>query len=329
VNARWILSQTLLAVVVVSSSAFADSPPVLSFTFGGTTQYAGVRMNGPRGIARGSGGDVYVSDTHNHRILRFSSMGSFLQAIPIPLFFPLPSGLDVDGAGNIFVACTARHEIIKLSTSGIHLATYGSSGTGQLQFSYPYAVVVDNSGFIYVGDKDNDRIQKLNADGSFYSEWNGASAGIGTFRPIYMKYSSTGLVYVTDGPGNRVLSFHTSGELEQEIAVSDGCPSVDGLFRSTTGIALDPTGDFFVSHPHLGCIQKFSSSGFSRSTWGSNGTAAGQFDSPNDIEVSQDGSLIYVVDSDNNRVQVFLQDAPVPTVPTSWSAIKTFHWGEN
>ncbi len=60
---------------------------------------------------------------------------------------------------------------MKYSKEGRFLKTWGSKGTGPGEFNTPHAIVVDAKGLVYVGDRENKRIQVFDADGGFLREW--------------------------------------------------------------------------------------------------------------------------------------------------------------
>jgi tripartite motif-containing protein 71 len=59
---------------------------------------------------------------------------------------------------------------------------WGSDGTGDGQFNYPYGVALDSSGNVYVADSGNNRVQKFNSDGTFISKWGSKGIGDGQFK---------------------------------------------------------------------------------------------------------------------------------------------------
>ena len=82
----------------------------------------------------------------------------------------------------------------------------------------------------------------------------------------------------------------------------------NGQFSNPRGIAVAPDGSVYVadySYSNVGsAIQKFTSEGVFVSKWGTLGTGNGQFSDPTGVAVVSDGS-VYVVDSDNKRIQKF------------------------
>ena len=48
-------------------------------------------------------------------------------------------------------------------TSGNLVTTWGSDGSGTCQFATPGGIAVDEHGFVYVADQNNNRIQKFAA----------------------------------------------------------------------------------------------------------------------------------------------------------------------
>jgi hypothetical protein len=64
----------------------------------------------------------------------------------------------------------ANARILKYTADGKKVREWGSPGNGPGQFSLPHSVVVDESGIIYVADRENGRIEKFDLDGKFLGE---------------------------------------------------------------------------------------------------------------------------------------------------------------
>jgi tripartite motif-containing protein 71 len=86
--------------------------------------------------------------------------------------------------------------------------------------------------------------------------------------------------------------------------------SADGQFRYPFGVALDSSGNVFVTDQGNHRIQKFTSSGIFMGKLGSRGSADGQFRVPLGIaikspKISLLEERVFVADTNNNRIQVF------------------------
>jgi NHL repeat len=79
----------------------------------------------------------------------------------------------------------------------------------------------------------------------------------------------------------------------------------DGRFQGPEGVAIDSSGNVYVTDFANGRVQKFDSNGNFIAKWGSQGTGDGQFDNPGSIAVDSNTGNVYVADTGNNRIQAF------------------------
>jgi DNA-binding beta-propeller fold protein YncE len=72
-------------------------------------------LSGPTGLAVDTGGNVYVSDNGNHRVVKFDSSGSFIASWGSGGSgngeFKGPTGLAVDSKGRVYVSDMGNHRI--------------------------------------------------------------------------------------------------------------------------------------------------------------------------------------------------------------------------
>ena len=112
----------------------------------------------PSGIAADSAGNVYVADTYNNRVQKFTSSGAFVtkwggEGAGNGQFVSV-CAIAVDGAGNVYVGDQTMR-IQKFSSTGTYLTQWGSYGTGNGKFMSLGGIAADGSGNVYVVDTTN------------------------------------------------------------------------------------------------------------------------------------------------------------------------------
>jgi sugar lactone lactonase YvrE len=260
------------------TSGFADG-------FGGPD--GGAEFYRPYGTAVDSQGNVYVADA-DHRIRKIDSSGNVttLAGNGFPGFadgtggangtamFRQPEGVAVDSVGTVYVADFGNHRIRMIDASGNvttlagngHLGFADGTGgpDGGAEFDFPSGVAVDTGGNVYVADKDNNRVRKIDALGtvstlagngfSGYSDGTGGPNGTAEFDfPSGVAVDAQGNVYVADAANDSIRLIDPSGDVTTlaghgDFGFDDGSGGAWGTaaFASPFGVAVDLAGNVFV-----------------------------------------------------------------------------------
>ena len=222
------------------------------------------QFSNPHGVTIGPDGNVYCVDNADHTVRKYTASGELLMELqaghPAPAMsgdpFSTPAHLAVDPRnGNMYVADGySNARVHKYDPDGRLLLSWGESGTGPGQFNIVHNVVVDKEGFVYVADRENQRVQVFDADGKFEAQWNDMSR----VAAICLDDGDEPLVYLGEyfcgigsnkmgtNLGPRVSIMNRQGEVLARLGnLSYG--EEPGRFYSPHGIAVDSKGDIYVA----------------------------------------------------------------------------------
>jgi len=230
----------------------------------------------------------------------------------------------------VYALDVLNHRVQKFDFDGNFINKWGSKGTGDGQFTFPSGIAVDLQ-YVYVIDHGN-RIQVFNKDGEFLKAMGGGGITPGMFNtPEDIDVDYTGHIYVADSGNKRiqVLSLDNSTNIDWG---SQGTGR--GQFEYPQGISVPAPGHVYVTDSLNDRIQYFELGNTCRAgttqikpgvcfvkEWGRHGLGDGEFQRPTDIDVS--GPIVYVTDSNNNRIQLFTTDGTFLTKFGSECLIKT------
>lgn len=164
----------------------------------------------PVGVSVGPDGNVYVPDTHYHRVVVYSPTGQLLRQWGKDGTgdgeFIYPTDVAWDEKGNLFVSEYGDHDRVQVfdPTTLRKLYQFGSFGTGDGQFSRPQSMVIDK-GLVYITDACNHRLCVFKTDGTFVRNMGSVGSDLGQFRyPYGLDMDADGRLIVCEFGNNRV-----------------------------------------------------------------------------------------------------------------------------
>jgi DNA-binding beta-propeller fold protein YncE len=202
---------------------------------------------------------------------------------------------------RIATAVCAAASLVALSIPASAAADFGPSfsfgapGSANGFFNHPQAAAVNfGNGQIYVADTGNGRIQRFDANGV----WQGQFSGSAGFSPQDIAVDpTTGNVYVA-----------SPGKIEGFTSIGLGIPFATwNPSGQATGIAIDDSGDVWVSDATHSQIHHYGPLGQDKGAISGPGSAPGQVNGPRGLTIRSTSGVdqIFVADPSNSRIEAF------------------------
>jgi len=247
------------------------------------------RFESPRGIAIDSAGNIFVADTGNGRIQKFSPNGTFVTSITTTD----PHGIAIDRAGNVYVAeIGSKHCVQKLAPDGTSIAQWAPGLYG------PRRIAVGPDDSIYVVDSGDNRIVKLSPAGHVLASWGSEGSGDRQFRGLSSVAvdPTTNKVYVADPVNSRIQIFDSNGKLLTKWPIPEWAQPL-----GFEDLAVDPDrGRLYASSAHMSTILGFDLQGNRTGTLTPH--PPDRLDGPSALALAKDN--LFVLNSGSARVSV-------------------------
>lgn len=278
-------------------------------------------FNAPRGLAVAPDGAVFIADSRNHRIVKYSPTGAFMRAWG--RFGQVDAGTGAEGTFNepwgvavspdgefVYVADTWNHRIQQFTANGDFVRMWGTFGDGATfdAFYGPRAIAVDAQGNVYVTDTGNKRVVVFDSSGRGLTSIGTAGFEAGQLdEPVGLAVSADGnTVYVADTWNGRVQVFVRNAAIGEYLYQRQFPVNAwnGQQIDNKPYLAVDAQGRIYVTDPKGYRVLVFDNGGQFITTWGEFGIENTNFALPVGIAVSAD-NRVFVTDSDNHRLMVF------------------------
>jgi len=303
------------------------------------------------GMALDANGNLYLAEFASHRVRKIDTNGNIStvagngaagysgdngQATNASL--NSPGGVALDSANNMYISDTNNFVIRKVDVKGV-ITTFAGNGKHSFSgdngpalngaFRAVFGLVVDSSNSVYVADRDNYRVRKVDASNAISTV-----AGNGTFRffangtlarnaflyqPYGISFDGKGNLLVADTLNNQVRTVATTGTIAttagnggKEYSGDGGPATAAGLYYPISAVS-DKSGNIYISDSANNCIRMISGGTITTLAGNCNlpnGGYAGEnvpatqalLNSPQQIALDNSGNL-YVADDVNNKIR--------------------------
>jgi len=249
-------------------------------------QATAAQLNNPTSLAVDSQGNVYIAEGNHIRKVAANGFittlagggASFADGPGLAAKFGPTLGLAVDGSDNLLVADGASDRIRIVypngtltfnpgtirTVAGISLSAGFSGDNGpaiSAQLNFPVAVAVDPLGNIYIADKGNDRIRKVDATltigtvvgRSHFGGDGGPATSALIHLPEHAIMDAAGNLYTSDSDNNRIRQVTPDGRINTYAGTGDGAYNGDNRsapsasLRNPAALAFDAGGNLYVA----------------------------------------------------------------------------------
>lgn len=286
------------------------------------------QMDTPMGVAVDGGGNVYVCDSHNHRLRRVDAVSGLMTTVAgtgvagfagdggaaTAAMLDLPVAVAVDGAGDVWVADAREHRVRRVDARTGVIGTVagtgveGFSGDGGLavgaMLDAPSSLAVDAGGNVYVADAHNGRVRRVDARTGVISTVVGRSGQLRLPRGVAL--DAGGALYVSDASDFRVRQVDAGGGTAVAGAIAgavagSGVEGFTGDMGSPTaatmgrpaGMAMSPAGLLTLAEAGDGRVREVTAAPVIETIAGLGSGAADRTLNGVTVELSGAGTTVY------------------------------------
>jgi sugar lactone lactonase YvrE len=230
---------------------------IRAFGDGLFTRAHGVRLDGD--------GNIWATDVGAHIVYKLSPQGQVLLTLGTKgeagewneaagsRKLNQPNDVGLARNGDVFIVQghtpgpRGDARVLKFDKTGRFIKSWGGKGTGPGQFEVAHGIAIDAQGLLWVADRENQRIQIFDADGTFVREHK--YAGLPCSLDIGKQY-----IYMVNGFAGQILQLDLSGKV---LAATGKAGTGPGEFGEAHFIAVSPKGDLYVADSVNSALLKF------------------------------------------------------------------------
>ena len=141
----------------------------------------------PHGLRVDAEGNIWTTDIAQQLVIKFDRDGRKQMVLGIrgnagfeidtlglhAKLFDKPTDVAFDSDGNVYISDGyGNSRVVKYTSDGEYVMEWGEHGSEPGQFNLPHTIYVDSSNRVWVGDRNNHRIQVFDTDGNLLEVWD-------------------------------------------------------------------------------------------------------------------------------------------------------------
>jgi uncharacterized protein (TIGR03437 family) len=239
-------------------------------------------LSTPRGVAIDAAGNLYIADTENSRVLKFTTSGWLVFAgtgkagfagddgAATAATLARPTGITSDGPGNVYISDHDNGRIRKIAPTGVITTVFPPTATlaTSLALNNPRGVALDGAGNMYIADSGNHVVRKvalgtgiaMTVAGTGVAGFNGDTGPATQLQlnfPVQARTDNQGNLYIVDdiqntrdawvrkvSPDGIMTTFAGTGK---DGFTGDGGPASVASLSQPEDIAFDLAGNSYIA----------------------------------------------------------------------------------
>lgn len=219
------------------------------------------QFSSPFGVGANKQGHIFVTDSTNHRVEKFSSSDGHFMSLTGTNgtrngCFNCPEGIALLGDEKLYVADRGNNRIqVFAQKNWRHVTTFGKRGNAAGQLDSPRDVAVDTKwNRVLVTDTGNLRVQAFSLDGKPLQQFGSGNASVLLNSPYFVSTDTDGFILVTETRSRSVAILTPQGKFVRHLG-SGGEGA--GQFRAPYGVCVNSLGQLIISDSSNHCLQVF------------------------------------------------------------------------
>ena len=304
-------------------------------------------LGNPQGLAVDGAGNVFISDSLNQVVRRVDAATGIITIVAgnsgatalgdggraTSASLNAPAGLAVDGAGNLYIADSQNNRVRRVDGYLGIITTVAGNGTASsnlgdgglatsASLNWPSDVALDSAGNLFIADRLNNRIRKVDSTGVMTTVAGGGAPSAGTDglgngglatnavlnRPTGLTFDSSDHLYIADA-GNNLVREVNGGIIS--VVAGTGSPNDSGdgglangasLYKPTS-VRVDGAGNLYVADSGNNAVREVNAAGIITTVAPQSGSSSSaELNAPSSVAVDSFGD-IYIADLGNSLVR--------------------------